>query len=252
MIATRLSLPTSAGVASETYKYINSTSVSTHSGNRGSSPTAVNTEPSRSTGSFSAITIPMKSSSGPNSTSLVGSGTEGSRPSSAPAFTGTGSIALGTGENSPSTAITIGTSHSLSPGQTSQGQKSDVGSGAPTSLSNSKPESTGNKTVAVPIVTTIEGQPMVSGGDISSPILITATKSIDLRGSEASSSGIMIQSKVRSVVPEVQDLIKHPSKEKADDTIKAIDGILPTVMVSVHPFYCLLRRLKGIGSHRET
>lgn len=74
---------------------------------------------------------------------------------------------------------------------------------------------------------------MISGGDITSPLPITDTMTIDPKGTEASSSGIVIQNKLSSAIPIIQGYIDNPSKDKSDDSIEAIDDIQPLVIVSI-------------------
>lgn len=98
---------------------------------------------------------------------------------------------------------------------------------------NSVTTASSGDAVEIPVLVTVGGTTMISGGGVTSAIPVTATTSIDPKGTEASSSGIAIQSGIKSLIPEIQQYIDNPSKDTADDATDAIKDILPLAVVGL-------------------
>lgn len=73
--------------------------------------------------------------------------------------------------------------------------------------------------------------PVLSGGDVTSAIPITATAVgwLNPSGTEASSSAASIQSQIVLLVPLIKSYIDNPNKPKATDAINSINKIRPLV-----------------------
>lgn len=94
------------------------------------------------------------------------------------------------------------------------------------------PTSATTGAVVIPGLVVVDGTTVITGGDITSPIPVTVTTSIDPKGTEASSSAIAIQSSIIALIPDIQNYIDNPSKDKADNANNNIIILLPLVTVS--------------------
>ena len=75
--------------------------------------------------------------------------------------------------------------------------------------------------------------PVISGGQVTSPIPATITGTINPTGTEASSSASALQSQLVVVVPVIQSLIDKPGKDMANDAINAIKKVQPLAEVYI-------------------
>ncbi|KAH8659000.1 hypothetical protein BGZ61DRAFT_540341 [Ilyonectria robusta] len=91
------------------------------------------------------------------------------------------------------------------------------------------PTSATTGAVVIPGLVVVDGTTVITGGDITSPIPVTVTTSIDPKGTEASSSAIAIQSSIIALIPDIQNYIDNPSKDKADNANNNIIILLPLV-----------------------
>lgn len=103
---------------------------------------------------------------------------------------------------------------------------------AAATTTDAAPTSATTGAVVIPGLVVIGGTTVITGGDVTSPIPVTVTTSIDPKGTEASSSAIAIQSSIIALIPDIQNYIDNPSKDKADNANNNIVILLPLVTVS--------------------
>lgn len=68
---------------------------------------------------------------------------------------------------------------------------------------------------------------LIQGGQITTPIPVTATQTLNPTGIIASSSARELQSSLVAIFPIIKSLIDNPEKPKATDAINAIKGVQP-------------------------
>ncbi|KAF7555949.1 hypothetical protein G7Z17_g1787 [Cylindrodendrum hubeiense] len=151
------------------------------------------------------------------------------------------SVSNATPSSLPADTTTVPTSLTETPSQivpqdttTESSYLSGTGSASSTafvSATTTDPATTSATTgaVVIPGLVVVDGTTVITGGDVTSPIPITVTTSIDPKGTEASSSAIEIQSSVINLALDIQNFIDNPSKDKADNANDNIVILLPLV-----------------------